>query len=111
LNDPSLCIALRYTYHCAYSLHHSECFQGAYPCVLYFILLSLFIEISFDFLANLIPFTQRIKNHFQEEEVSLCILSCVAFYHQLIISGYKLLSLLNLKRILNFCKKKKLLFV
>jgi len=101
LSDPCLlCIALRYTYHCAYSLHHSKFFEGAYPCALHFILLSLFIEISFDFLANLIPFTQRIKSHFQqEEEVSLCVSSCIAFY-QLIVSGYnRLLSLLNLKRI------------
>jgi len=81
LNDPcSLCIALRYTYHCAYLLNHSDFFEGAYPCALDFILLSLFIEILFDFLANLIPFTQGIKSHFQQEkEVSLC----VAFYHQL----------------------------
>jgi len=44
--------------------------------------------------------------------VSSCVSLCVAFYHQLIVSEYnQLLSLLTLKRISNFLKKKKLFFV
>jgi len=49
-------------------LHNFEFFEETYSCALHSILLSLFIEISFDFPANLIPFTQGITSHFQQEE-------------------------------------------
>jgi len=57
-------------------------------------------------------FIQGIMSHFQqEEEISLCVSLCVAFYHQLIVFGYnRLLFFLILKKISNFLKKKKLFF-